>query len=156
MIIRKSVEISRPPAEVFEFIRDPDNDPRWCPTVSESEQVEGDGPAPGAVYHQVHKPGPAKPTRLVVEVLEVDAPLHLRMRSTDDLGVFDVRYELEELPGNRTRLTQVDDTDFQGFAKLLQPVMFFAINSGIKKQFGQLKQLLEGSTARGAGDASST
>lgn len=156
MIIRKSVEIDRPRAEVFEFIRDPGNDPQWCPTVSESEQVEGEGPVPGAVYHQVHKPGPAKPTQLEVELLEVDAPHHLRLRSTDELGMFDVRYELEELPGNRTRLTQVDDTDFQGFAKLLQPVMFFAINSGIKKQFGQLKQLLEGSAAREAGDRSST
>ena len=148
MIIRRSVEIDRPPTEVFAFIRDPDNDPVWCPTVLQSEQVEGDGPEPGAAYRQVHKPGPARPTALTVELLEVDAPHHLRLRSIDELGEFDVRYELEELPGGRTRLTQVDDTDFQGVAKLLQPIMWFAINSGIKRQFGELKQLLEGTGAK--------
>lgn len=153
MIIRRSIEIDRPPAEVFEFIRDPQNDPQWCPTVSEPEQVEGQGPVPGAVYHQVHKPGPAKPTQLVVEILEVDAPHHVRMRTTDELGEFDVRYELEELPGDRTRLTQVDDTGFTGFGRLLQPILFLAIHRGIKRQFRELKQLLEEATARDRHDA---
>ena len=147
MIIRRSVEIDRPPAEVFAFIRDPDNDPVWCSTVLESEQVQGDEPVPGAVYRQVHRPGPAKSTELTVELLEIEPPHHLLARSTDELAVFDVRYELEELPGGRTRLTQVDDADFQGFAKVLQPVMWFAITRGIKRQFAELKQLLEDTNA---------
>lgn len=153
MIIRRSIEIDRPPADVFAFIRDPDNDPQWCSTVSESEQVEGEGPSPGAVYHQVHKPGPAAPTQLVVELLEVDEPHHIRMRTTDELAEFDVRYELEELPGGRTQLTQVDDTHFRGAAKLLQPVMWFAINSGMRRQFRELKQLLENASSRNLHDA---
>ncbi len=153
MRIERNVEIDRPPTAVFGFISDPDNDPQWCATVSESRQVEGDGPTPGAVYHQVHKPGPAAPTELVVELLEVDEPHHLRMRTTDDLAEFDVRYELEELPDGRTRLTQVDDTNFRGFAKLLQPVMWFAINSGIKRQFRELKKLLEDASVRDRHDA---
>lgn len=153
MRIERSIEIDRPTTDVFAFISDPGNDPRWCTTVSESHQVEGDGPAQGAVYHQVHKPGPAKPTQLVVELLEVDEPHHMRMRTTDELAEFEVRYELEELDGGRTRLTQVDDTRFRGAARLLQPVMWFAINSGIKRQFRTLKQLLEDASGRDRHDA---
>ncbi|MDX1619971.1 MAG: SRPBCC family protein [Nitriliruptorales bacterium] len=143
MRIEQHIDIDRPAPEVFEVIRNPNNDPRWCPTVHHSTQVKGDGPTVGAVYEQVHKPGPAKPTELTVELLEIEAPHHLRLRSVDDLAWFDVHYHLEELPGERTRLTQVDETHFQGFAKLLQPIMWLAINSGIKKQFRELKQLLE-------------
>lgn len=143
MRIEKHVEIERPPEEVFTVIADPDNDPVWCPTVYESERIEGEGAAPGAVYRQVHKPGPAPPTELEVELLEIDPWHHLRLRSTDELGWFDVRYELEELPDGRTRLTQVDETHFQGFARLLQPILWLAINRGMRRQFERLKQLLE-------------
>lgn len=150
MRIEKSVEIDRPAEEVFDFIRDPENDPVWCPTVHESTQVDGHGPTIGAVYEQVHKPGPAEPTELTVELLEIDAPHHLHLRSTDDLGWFDVHYHLAELPDGGTRLTQIDQTHFQGFAKLLQPIMWFAISAGITKQFRRLQRLLE------TGDVSSS
>lgn len=144
MRIERSVEIDRPIQDVFAFIRDPNNDPGWCPTVQRSVQVTGDGPAVGAVYEQVHKPGPAAPTELTVELLEIDAPNHLRLRSTDDLATFDVHYHLDPLPDGGTRLTQIDDAHFHGFAKLLQPFMWFAIHRGIEKQFAKLKELLEG------------
>ena len=143
MRIERSVEIDASIDEVFAYIRDPNNDPEWCPTVQRSKQVKGDGPTVGAVYEQVHKPGPAPPTELQVELLEIDAPHRLRLRSTDDLGYFDVQYRLEQLPDGSMRLTQVDDTHFQGFAKLLQPVMWFAIHNGIKRQFAELKEILE-------------
>lgn len=143
MRIAKTVEIDRPIGEVFEFIRDPDNDPVWCPTVHESNQVNGNGPTVGAVYEQVHKPGPAKPTGLTVELVEIDAPHHVHLKSVDELGWFNVHYHLEELPDGGTRLTQTDHTHFQGFARLLQPIMWIAINAGITKQFRRLKRLLE-------------
>lgn len=150
MRIERSVEINRPAEEVFALIGDPDNDPVWCPTVHGSTRVKGKGLTIGAVYEQVHKPGPAKPTELTVELLEIDAPHHLHLRSTDDLGWFDVHYHLADLPDGGTRLTQIDQTHFQGFAKPLQPIMWLAINAGITKQFRRLKRLLE------TGDVSSS
>ncbi len=148
MKIQRTVDIGRPITEVFRFIGDPNNDPTWCPNVHESTQQRGDGPDVGAVYEQIHEPGPAKPTRLTVELLEINAPTYLRLRSTDELAWFDVSYHLEELPDDATRLTQTDHAHFQGFAKLLQPVMWVAINGGIKRQFRQLKTLLETDDSR--------
>ncbi len=143
MRIEKSVEIDRPAEDVFALIRDPNNDPLWCPTVRESTQVEGDGPTVAAVYKQVHKPGPAKPTELTVELVAIDAPRHLHLKSIDDLGWFDVHYRLADRPDGGTRLTQIDQTHFHGVATLLQPIMWLAINAGITRQFRRLKHLLE-------------
>lgn len=148
MKIQRTVDIDRPVADVFRFIADPNNDPIWCPNVHESTQLRGDGPLVGAVYEQIHEPGPAKPTRLTVELREMDAPNHMRLKSIDELAWFDVSYHLEELSDEATRLTQTDHTHFQGFAKLLQPVMWFAIRNGIKRQFRQLKALLEAGDSR--------
>jgi uncharacterized protein YndB with AHSA1/START domain len=39
--IVRSVEIDRPTADVFAFVADPRNDPRWCPKVRSVEQAAG-------------------------------------------------------------------------------------------------------------------
>lgn len=143
MRIERHVQIDRPSEEVFGFISDPNNDPVWCPTVSESRQIRGADPNPGSVYVQTHKPGPGKPTELEVELLEVDPPHHLRLKSTDELAWFDVRYRLEDLSGGGTLLTQIDETHFEGRARLLQPIMWIAIHRGVARQFEELKRILE-------------
>jgi Polyketide cyclase / dehydrase and lipid transport len=44
--IERSILIERPFAEVFGFVADPRNDPRWCPKVDSVEQIEGEAPGP--------------------------------------------------------------------------------------------------------------
>lgn len=149
MHLERSVTIPRPREEVFAHVRDPDNDPGWCPSVLESRQVIGDGPHVGAEYQQRHSPGPGSPSDLHVQVLAVDEPRSQTVRATDDLGYFDVTYHLEELPDGSTRLTQVDEIHFAGVKKLLLPVIWLAVNAGVKKQFAELRDQL----SRGRADA---
>lgn len=52
----REIEIARTVDEVFAFVSDPRNDPRWCPTVRSVEQVQGDGPGVGSAYAVVHQP----------------------------------------------------------------------------------------------------
>lgn len=42
--VARSVLIARPAPEVFAFVSDLRNDPRWCRKVLSCEQVAGDGP----------------------------------------------------------------------------------------------------------------
>lgn len=142
MHLERSVTIARAPAEVFTYIRDPNNDPTWCPTVLESRQVVGAGPDVGAEYQQRHKPGPGPASDLHVRIVEVDAPRLQTVRSTDDLGYFDVTYRLEELPDGSTRLTQSDDIHFAGVKRLLLPIIWLAVNTGVKRQFAELRRRL--------------
>jgi uncharacterized protein YndB with AHSA1/START domain len=107
--IEKTILLRIPPEEVWAYISDPRNDPRWCKKVLSVEQIGGDRPGPGARYRVIHRPTRLKrPKRLEVTIEEFDPPQRMRMREEDDDGVFDVTYVLEPT-GARTRLTQHDE-----------------------------------------------
>ncbi|MEK6278532.1 MAG: SRPBCC family protein [Actinomycetota bacterium] len=137
-----SVEIARPPEEVFEFISDPRNDPRWCEKVLSCEQVTGDGPAVGARYRSVHRPTRIKPkAELVCEIVAFDPPSAMASRQEDEDGVFDVTYEVAPIPEG-TRFTQRSEIEW----KLPRPLQLVAnrmVPRHIEGQMKALKGLLE-------------
>ena len=143
MEIERTTTVDCPREVLFDYLREPNNDPAWCPTVQSSELASGAPGRPGAIYRQMHKPGPFPPSALEVTMLETDEPGHIRLRSTDELGTFVVTYRLEDLGGGRTRVTQHDDIHLDGLARLLAPVMMLAVNSGIRRQFAELERLAD-------------
>jgi uncharacterized protein YndB with AHSA1/START domain len=52
----ESIDVDRPPEEVYAFIADSANDVHWRPEVTSSELVAGEPARPGAQYRQVMKP----------------------------------------------------------------------------------------------------
>jgi uncharacterized protein YndB with AHSA1/START domain len=131
------VIIARSAEEVFAFVADPLNDPRWCPKVKACEQVEGDGPAPGARYLAKHQPTRVKPAaELRVELIELDAPRLARFREEDEDGVFDVTYLLEPA-GEGTRFIQRSDVEW----KIPKPLQLLANRMVPRHLDGQMKAL---------------
>ncbi len=63
MQIVRAVVIDRHIEDVFAFVADPLNDPRWCAKVLTVEQIEGTGPGPNARYEVLHRPLPLRPPR---------------------------------------------------------------------------------------------
>lgn len=112
MRLEGSVEIERPVEEVFDFVADPRNDPRWCERVRWCKQVAGDGPGLGARYEALHRPSgyPWPHIRRIV-VLDLEPPRFVRWRQADRLGAFDIRYELEATERG-TRLSQHDEVNW--------------------------------------------
>lgn len=143
MEITRTATIPCPRDTLFEYLRDPDNDPKWCSTVHESELDEGVRAEPGAVYQQKHKPGPFPPSALQVTLLDIDPPDHIRLRSDDDIGTFVVTYRLEDMGDGTTQVTQHDDIRFRGFGHLLAPFISLAVKSGVKRQFDDLREMAE-------------
>jgi uncharacterized protein YndB with AHSA1/START domain len=142
MHIEKTSDISRPPEEVWAFIADARNDPRWCHKVDSVEQVAGDGPGPGAKYRIVHRPRPRKPpSELVMKVVEYDQPRRLRWREEDEDGVFNVVYQPEPREGG-TRLSQIDDIDWK-ISKLAFPIARMMVGRDMARQLAALKRTLE-------------
>lgn len=139
MEISRSVIVPCEPGRLFEYLREPDNDPEWCATVRSSELAEGEAGQAGAVYHQMHKPGPFPPSALEVTLLDVDPPNRIRLQSVDDVATFIVTYRVEDLGDGNTRVTQHDNIRFRGFGKLLAPLIAMAVRSGIRRQFNDLK-----------------
>ena len=92
MRIEKTVTIACPTEQVWEFVADARNDPRWCEKVVSVDQIAGDGPGPTARYRVMHRPRPRKPpTELTMEVVEFEPPRSLRWREEDADAVFNVR-----------------------------------------------------------------
>ena len=144
--ITVTTELDHPIDEVFAFVADSRNDPLWCANVRECEQTEGDGPALGARYRAVHKPGP-KASELRIEVLEYDAPRRIKWRQVDDAGTFVVTFDLEPTAAGGTRLTQTDETSWTGPFRLLAPVLHRVVRKTLPKQFASLRTVLDRATA---------
>ena len=144
MRIHDAIEIARPPHEVFAFVADARNDPRWCSTVVSCQQSSGDGPGPGARYEARHRPTPVHPVmRREVEIVEYDPPRLVRWRQEDGNGRFDIAYRVEP-SGRGSRFTQSDDIAW----KVPRAVGAFAERVFVRRHIGQqmeaLKRLLEG------------
>ena len=136
MLIECEVEITRPVEEVFAFIADPRNDPRWCRKV---KSVEGAGDR----FDVVHKPVPLRPARRMELRVVASEPPH-RMETTQDDGtdVFRVSYELEATPAG-TRLRQRSEATVGAVPRILFPLWRHGIGRDVARQLRDLKKVLE-------------
>lgn len=141
MEIVRAIEIGRPAAEVFEFVADARNDPRWCRKV---RSVEGGEPGEGARYAVVHKPVPVRPERrMEMTCVGFSPPHRIEWREDDGTDVFTVVYELEDFGPGRTRMTQRSRFDL-GAPRLLHPLFKAGIGRDVAGQLKALRELLEG------------
>ena len=143
MRVEESVEIDRPPEEVFEYVADPENLPEWSGIVLE-----------------VHKEDPQRELRegerfttvakflgrrfeTPMEVTAHEPPRRHSDRSTG--GPFEQEYTfvLEETAGGGTRLTEVAEGEPGGFFRLVGPLLEMAGRRQFRADLGNLKDLLE-------------
>jgi uncharacterized protein YndB with AHSA1/START domain len=142
MKIERSVVIARPVEEVWSFVADPRNDPKWCHKVASVEQVGGDGVRMGARYRVVHRPVRLKkPQELTVTVEEVEPPVRMRLREEDETGIFNVTYDLVPTTEG-TRFTQRDEIEWK-IPKFQLPIARVMVSRDIERQLMTLKRQLE-------------
>jgi uncharacterized protein YndB with AHSA1/START domain len=140
--IEKTVTIACPVENVWAFIADARNDPRWCDKVVSVEQLAGDGPGPQSRYRVIHRPVRAKkPKELAVTVEEYEPPKHLRLREEDDHGVFHITYDVATA-GEGSMLTQTDEIEWK-IPRIQLPVARVMVSRDLRRQFSSLKRILE-------------
>lgn len=144
--VSKDVVIRRPIEEVFEYLADPCNDPEWCPAVSVTEPVPGDGAQPGPRWRFVHSPGPFKDEEGTIELVDKDPPHRITWLSETEGAFFLVTYRLEPVEDG-TRFTQESETHFRGRTRRLWPVMRFLVSRGVASQMRRLRRILDQETA---------
>ena len=89
------VEINRPPAEVFKFISDLCNEPRYVPNVLETEKIS-DGPAGvGAKYREVTRVMFGRRAVATYEITQYDPPTTFAFRGTSGRSRFRGRWVIE-------------------------------------------------------------
>jgi carbon monoxide dehydrogenase subunit G len=132
--VEVTVEIERPPAEVFAYLTDVANLPHWQSGVR-SARREGD-----RIHESRHLLGRDLETTLAVE--EEEPPRLFVLRALKSPVPFTVRHELAS-NGTATRLTVVGEGDTGLLPGFAAGFMARRAERQFRKDFERLKQLLE-------------
>jgi uncharacterized protein YndB with AHSA1/START domain len=137
--------IDRPIEEVFAFLADGTNDPKFSPRVLEIAKTS-DGPTGvGTVYASTVKDAGVK-TKREFKITEFDQPRRIRWTevSKNSVTVPEGGYDLEP-EGSGTRVTLHNSFEGHGFGKLVAPLALRAARKGADG-FGQsIKRAVEAS-----------
>ena len=137
MRVDETVRIRRPPEDVWAFVVDHRNDPRWCKRVKSVE------PAGEGRWSVTHKPVPLRPPMtLAMEQVAADPPRLLILREEDGASIFEVTYRLEA-DGQGTRFTQISEFEWKKLPKVLHRTFARGVRGDVKRQLRDLTQLLE-------------
>ncbi len=142
MRIEESVEINRPPEEVFEYVADPENLPEWTGIVLEV-QKEGRGQLKeGDRFTSVAK-FLGRRFETPFEVAAYQPPRLHSHKSTGGPMQQEWTRTFEETAGGGTRLTQVVEGEPGGFFRLAGPLLERAGRRQFRTDLENLKDLLE-------------
>jgi len=140
MEFSNTVSIERSAHDVFEFVADLENVPKWNYAIVETRKTS-EGPVRiGATYRQVRSIPTRSEETLEVTAFEPDR----RFAVEGDLGPFraTLTYELEEIAG-ATRLVNIAELEARGVMRLAAPLASGRVREAVAENLGKLKQFLE-------------
>jgi carbon monoxide dehydrogenase subunit G len=125
-----SAVIDRPIDEVFAFLADGTNDPKFSPRVQEIRKTT-DGPtAVGTVFEsKVKDAGMTTSRKFELTTFEVPTKIRWAERSENMITVPDGGYDLEKVTDTQTKVTIHNTFEAHGFGKL---IVGFAARAAVK------------------------
>jgi uncharacterized protein YndB with AHSA1/START domain len=143
--ITKEVEIARPPQEVFAFLDDEANSPKWLAQCVGLRRTT-EGPKGVGSKLDYHYRSMGHEDHMDGEVVAYQPGQRLAMRYVDKLFDLKVSFELA-LAAAGTRLRQTCEVEPRGMAKMMTPMIEGAMEKQMAADLGTLKQLLEAGSA---------
>lgn len=145
--IVSSIEVARPPEEVFAYVPDPSRLAEWQESVV-SSQVEGGGPPVVGTKAVVTRRVGGGERTMTMEMTELNAPRSWAVRGIDGPVRAIVNGSVESLDdGARSRVTIELDFAGHGLGKLLVPlVVRRQAQSELPRNLQKLKERLESGT----------
>lgn len=140
-----SAVINRPIDEVFAFLADGTNDPKFSPRVLEIAETTDGPPGVGTIYRSTVKDAGMKSTR-EFELTEFDPPRRIRWaeRSKNIVTAAEGGYDLAP-EGDGTRLTIFNVLEGHGFGKLIAPLALRAARRDADAFAQRIKRAVEAS-----------
>jgi uncharacterized protein YndB with AHSA1/START domain len=135
-----TVVIGRPIEEVFGFLADFENVPRWNYAIVETRKVSQGPVGVGTIYQQVRSVPSRSEERFAVTAYDPPGQLELR----GQLGPFPSRlaYALDATPAG-TRVTNTVELELRGPGRLLGRVAVPRVRDAVAANLRELKELLE-------------
>ena len=136
-----TVEIARPPAEVFPWLLEADKVPRWTSALESYEPVTAGPPAVGSRFRQALDVK-GRSITVELEITRLDPPRAAESRFSEHGFNVVTTYALAEVPAG-TRLTQTIDAGFGSFsARLLAPVVEPYLREKLERDLAALREQL--------------
>ena len=133
------IVIDRPRDDVFAFLADPENDPRWRRGVLELKRVSGDGI--GARYAQAVKGPGGRRISADIEITELTPGQAIAFRTVTGPVRPRGRYLLDAADGG-TRVRFELEADVNGLKRLIAPMVQKTMKSEVS-QLDSLKRVIE-------------
>jgi uncharacterized membrane protein len=147
MKFTNTITIDRPASEVFAFLADFENVPRWNYAISETRMIT-DGPVGvGSRYLQI-RTVPARGEE-TFEVTEFQPNERLSIRGSLATFPAELAYVLEP-EGHATRLTNTVELHPSGLLSVVAPLTASRVKSAVAANLETLKQILEQGHESGA------
>jgi uncharacterized protein YndB with AHSA1/START domain len=135
--------VNRPVDEVFAFVADMENEPRWHTDIVKAERLTDGAVRGGTNYRVQFRPQPMSPSEGTIEIVEFEP--NRRMVSRSDMG--NMKPELThvfEAANGGTKVTRRIQIETSGLMKLISPMMKVMVRRRNAEFLDNLKQLLEG------------
>ena len=135
-----TVRIERPVEEVFDYVSNPGNFPRWNSAVQAISTTSGQG-EPGSTY-LMQRDLPDGRAANELEIVDRERPTAFTIRTTSGPTPFVYRYRFDA-DGDATVMELDADVELSGLAGALGPLASRRVKRGVDANFAALKQILE-------------
>ncbi len=141
MLVEGDILIERSIEDVFDFVADERNEPRYNPQMTRADKVTAGPIGAGTKFHSVMT-GIGRGADMTIEFKEFDRPR--RIAETTQMPNMNINGVLvfEPMPG-ATRMRWSWDLEPQGFYKFLGPLIRWMGERQERRIWSQLKTLLE-------------
>lgn len=140
--VEVTIEVDRPPDEVFAFWSDWTNNPRW---QSGMEGCTGTSEPPlrvGSTYDQEAR-FLGRPIRSSFEVVEYEPDRRIRIRTTASTLPLDITREVQPQPDGGTRLHATIRGAPPGWMSLFDPLTRRMVERNVRADYERLRRLLD-------------
>lgn len=142
MNFKTAVRIERPVEQVFDYVSDPENFPRWNSAV---QSVRGTAPGkePVGATYLMERELPEGRAENELAILDWNRPREFTIRTTSGPTPFTYTYRFsEEDVGTLIELSA--EVELSGIPGALGPLAVPAVKRGVNSNFADLKRILEG------------
>ena len=141
-----TVVIDRPIEEVFDFLADGENDPKFSPRVLEIAKTTDGPPGVGTVFASTVKDAGMK-THREFKLTEFEWPTRIRWAETSKNLVVapEGGYDLAAADDGKTRVTVYNVLEGHGFGALIAPLALRSARNGADAFGRSIKEAIEAS-----------
>ena len=140
--VTATVDVNRPASEVFAFLADFANNPRWQGGMRSAHWTSEPPHGVGSTYEQVAS-FLGKEVRSSFEVEEFAPGASVTIRSTSGSFPIRVTRTVEPLGEARSRVTAHVAGDPSGFYRVAAPLLGWMVRRSVRRDYRRLRELLE-------------